>query len=249
MLKSIPDPGFFGDDGSADPALAAALAAYAAGTGEPGDVHRALAGRRVMVGVVAIAQDVGEAGPLGLRVEKNTDMSVVTLRGRDGRMAMPAFTSLASLAAWYPEARPVPVEAEKACLAAIAEGAALVVLDPAGPVAFAVEGPALRALAQGRVPVPPLDDPAVIAAARAAVEDEREVALACLLPSADADAVLAFVVSAADPEATQALAQRLAARLAADPVLRDRLDRGLDLALLPAGTAAAGVVLVDRLLG
>jgi hypothetical protein len=32
-------------------------------------------------------------------------------------------------------------------------------------------------------------------------------------------------------------------------VLRERLGRGLDLALLPSGTAAAGVVLVDRLLG
>jgi hypothetical protein len=245
MLKSIPDPGFSGDDGTADPTLAAALAAYAAGTGGAADVHRALAGRRVMVGVVAVAQEVDEAG-----VEKSTDMSVVTLRGSDGRTAMPAFTSLATLAAWYPQARPVPVEAERACLAAIAEGADLVVLDPAGPVAFPVEGPALRALAQGRVPVPPVEDPAVAAAARAAVEGERDVALAWLVPSDDADAVLALVATPGlGPDATAAVAQRVAARLAADPVLRERLDRGLDLALVPLGTAPAGVVLVDRLVG
>ena len=227
MSKHIPDPGFAGDDGSADPALVAALAAWAAG-GPADPVYAALVEGRVMVPVVARAVNVDAI----TGADSETDMMLVTIRGEDGRTALPAFTSLAALVAWNDEARPVPVAASTACLSTVAEQGELLVLDPGGPVTFPVEGPALRALAQKRVPVPPLADPEVAAAVAAVAQAEPAITRHRLVASeADADAVLVFGLrTGADPAA---VAQALAGRLARDPVLRERLDRGLELAYFP----------------
>lgn len=227
MSKHIPDPGFAGDDGGADPALVAALAAWAAG-GPADPVYAALVDGRVMVPVVARAVNVDAI----TGADKETDMMLVTIRGEDGRTALPAFTSLAALVAWNAEARPVPVAASTACLSTVAEQGELLVLDPGGPVTFPVEGPALRALAQKRIPVPPLADPQVAEAVAAVAQTEPAITRHRLVASeADADAVLVFGLrQGADPAA---VAQALAARLAQDPVLRERLDRGLELAYLP----------------
>lgn len=227
MSKHIPDPGFAGDDGGADPALVAALAAWAAG-GPADPVYAALVDGRVMVPVVARAVNVDAI----TGADKETDMMLVTIRGEDGRTALPAFTSLAALVAWNAEARPVPVAASTACLSTVAEQGELLVLDPGGPVTFPVEGPALRALAQKRIPVPPLADPQVAEAVAAVAQAEPAITRHRLVASeADADAVLVFGLrQGADPAA---VAQALAARLAQDPVLRERLDRGLELAYLP----------------
>ncbi|GAA0626215.1 SseB family protein [Sporichthya brevicatena] len=228
MQRSIPDPGFAGDDGSADPTLAVALSAWAAG-GPPGPVYAALVGGRVMVPVVARAVNVDVI----TGADKETDMMLVTIQGEDGRTALPAFTSLAALVDWNPEARPVPVAATTACLSTVAEQGDLLVLDPGGPVTFPVEGPALRAIAQGRVPVPPLEDPEVTAAVAAVVGAEPAVTRFRLAPSASADAVLVFAVTAGTDPVT--VAQGLAGALAEHPILRERLDLGLELALAAPG--------------
>jgi len=226
VQKSIPDPGFFGDDGSADPVLAVALAAWAAG-GSPDPVYAALVGGRVMVPVVAMAVNVD----VSTGADKETDMMLVTIQGDDGRTALPAFTSLAALTEWNPDARPVPVAVTTACLSTVAEQQELLVLDPGGPVTFPVEGPALRALAQGRVPVAPLADPEVGAAVDEVVAAHPDVTRHRLAPSEQADAVLVFAVrDGADPTE---VAQALAGELAGHPVLRERLDLGLELAYLP----------------
>lgn len=224
--KHIPDPGFAGDDGSADPVLAAALAEWAAG-GSPYPVYAALVGGRVMVPVVAMAVSVDAV----TGADKETDMMLITIQVEDGRTALPAFTSLAALTAWHAEARPVPVAATTACLSTVAEEQELMLLDPGGPVTFPVEGPALRAIAQSRVPVPPLEDPDVAAAVDEVVAGDPAVTQHRLAPSAEADAVLVFAVrEGADPTE---VASRLAGELAGHPILRERLDRGLELAYLP----------------
>lgn len=228
MSKHIPDPGFAGDDGSADPALVAALAAWAAG-GPADPVYAALVDGRVMVPVVARAVNVDAV----TGADKETDMMLVTIRGEDGRTALPAFTSLAALVAWNAEARPVPVAASTACLSTVAEQGELLVLDPGGPITFPVEGPALRALAQKRVPVPPLADPEVAAAVAAVAQAEPAITRHRLVASeSDSDAVLVFGLHAGTDPA--AVARALAGRLAQDPLLRERLDRGLELAYLPS---------------
>lgn len=233
--KNIPDSGFSDDDGSADPRLSAALAAWAEDRTAVGPVLAALEGARLLVPVVAVLGEV-EEGENGLRREKTSDMAVPTLKA-GARTALPAFTSTDSLARWDPEARPVAVPLHQALRAAAHEKADTVVLDLAGPVAFELTGPALLALAEGRTSTDPLADPAVVAAVRAAVAAEPEVLSAHLGPG-QADGTLALVL---DPAAVPAEAARaVARRLAADETLRARLVRGLDLALLPAGTTPPG---------
>jgi len=144
----IPDPGFAGDDGSADPALAAALEAYRSGTGDRAGVLATLGSARLMVPVVAVLGSV-EYDDAGLAHDKTSDMAAVLLTRPDGRRGLLAFTSAERLASWDPEARPVPVTAATAAQAAVQEQADALVIDVAGPVRYAVEGDDLRAVAAG----------------------------------------------------------------------------------------------------
>ncbi|AJT68253.1 hypothetical protein T261_6643 [Streptomyces lydicus] len=236
MQKNIPDPGFSNDDGSADPALAAALAAYDSDRTTEPKLLSALAGARVLVPVVAVLGEV-ETGPDGLRREKTSDMAVPTLTAPDGRRALPAFTSMDTLQRWRPDARPVAVPMRQALLAAAHEKADTVVVDLAGPVTYQLTGAALRALAEGRDTADPLADPAVTDALRTLLAAEPAVLVAHLVPSDETDATLAVGLA---PDAAPAEAvQRLARSLATDEVLRERLVHGLDLALLPPGAERA----------
>ncbi|MFJ8822028.1 SseB family protein [Streptomyces sp. NPDC102467] len=233
--KNIPDPGFSDDDGTADPRLADALAAWSQERTAHGPVLAALKDARLLVPVVAVLGEV-EEDENGLRREKTSDMAVPTLKAGN-RTALPAFTSTRSLALWDPEARPVAVPLHQALQAAAHEKADTVVLDLAGPVPYEITGAALYALAEGRSNADPLADPAVTGAVRAAVAAEPAVRRAHLGPGA-ADGVLALVIEpGADPATT---AQAVARRIAADETLRARLVRGLDLALLPAGATPPG---------
>ncbi|MFE2986448.1 SseB family protein [Streptomyces sp. NPDC059262] len=239
--KNIPDPGFSDDDGSADPRLSAALAAWAEDRTAHGPVLAALKEARLLVPVVAVLGEV-EEDENGLRREKTSDMAVPTLKAGD-RKALPAFTSTAALALWDPEARPVAVPLHQALQAAAHEQADTVVIDLAGPVAYELSGAALRAANEGRTTADPLADPAVTEAIRAAVAAEPGVRRAHLGPGS-ADGILALVLDpSADPAET---ARAVAGRIAADETLRARLVRGLDLALLPAGTTPPGEPLYVR---
>ncbi len=148
MSRTIPDPGFADDDGAPDPALTAALAAYGAGTMAYADALAALLDARLLVPVVAVLGEV-EVDEAGLAHDKSSDMAAVLLQRPDGRRGLLAFTGQASLDAWDPAARPVPVTAATAARAALQEDAAALVVDVAGPVRLAVEGEDLRALAAG----------------------------------------------------------------------------------------------------
>jgi SseB protein N-terminal domain len=145
----VPDPGFPDDTGEVDPRLRHALTAYAAA---PDDVAAyaaaltALAGSRLLVPVVAVLGEV-EVDEQGLAHDKSSDMAAVLLTGRDGRRALLAFTGVEPMGRWRPDARPVPVTPRDAARAAVAEGAAALVVDVAGPVTLAVEGHPLRVLA------------------------------------------------------------------------------------------------------
>jgi hypothetical protein len=157
-MRSIPDPGFAGDDGAVDPAVAAALAAYdGAGTDEPSAHLEAIAAiqdSRLLVPVVAMLDEVEPTGSEGLPREKSSDMAAVLMTGRDGRTALLAFTGTATLDRWAQsyaggEARPVPVPARQAAAAALQDQATALLVDVAGPVLFVIEDENLRSLAAG----------------------------------------------------------------------------------------------------
>jgi hypothetical protein len=148
-MRSLPDPGFAGDDGTASPPVVEALSAYAEDPdGRHPDALAVLQDARVLVPVVAVLGEA-ETDERGLTRDKTSDMAAVLMRGQDGRTALLAFTGAGSLQRWNPDARPVPVTARDAARAARQDGADALVVDVAGPVLFVVEGEDLAALADG----------------------------------------------------------------------------------------------------
>ncbi|MEU7744165.1 SseB family protein [Nonomuraea sp. NPDC049158] len=145
-MPSIPQPLDPGDDGTAAPAVAAALASYERGAAEATEVLNALTGARLLVPVVALLTE-SEVGEHGLRQEKESEMALPKLVGKDGREAVPVFTGAESLARWRPDARPIQATLLQVCRAAAGERVAAVVVDVAGPVPFVIEGGVLEALA------------------------------------------------------------------------------------------------------
>ena len=248
--RSLQPTGFEGDDGSADPALIAALSAARRDEAAIYPAYAALSGRRVLVPVVAVlgeSEAAGTAGPDGqpLRRDKDSDMAVITLVAGDGVKALPAFTSVQALAEWgasagYPQARPIPVSVETAAAAALQEQASVLLLDLGGPGQFEVSGSALRAFAQGRRPLPPAVDPEVMDGIKAVLEGVPEVAKvldsARLGQAAEDVTVLALgFAPGVDPERLAEPMRRVAERISEDPLLRDRLSGGLQIVLAADG--------------
>jgi SseB protein N-terminal domain len=162
------------DHGDADPAVAAALEAYAAGLGGEHAVLVALADSRLLIPVVSVLADMVSADtvqaarasdpavvPGGTNAgDKRSEVAVPSLVGHDGRLALVAFTCADSLRRWQPGARPVPVPASGVFQTAVAESSA-VVIDVAGPVPVTIEGTRLAALAAGRAVPDMHEDPDV----------------------------------------------------------------------------------------
>jgi SseB protein N-terminal domain len=177
---------FRGDRGAAEPPVTAALAAYQAGQGSEQAALTALAASRLLVPVVAVladgtAADGTAADGTPAKGDKDSEMMLPTLIGRDGRSAVLAFTGVDALARWRPDARPVPAEADRVWRAAVADACA-VVIDVAGPVPLAIEGARLAALAAGQPVPPPHEDPDVRAEVQAAVAAEPAIAGFTLAP-------------------------------------------------------------------
>lgn len=136
------------DDGAADPALRALLAAAATGTVPATEALLRLQDARLLVPVVAVLGEQ-ETGEDGLRRDKSSDMAAVLVTGSRGGRALLAFTGTDSLHRWDQAARPVPVAAAVAASAAVQEQAAALVVDIAGPAPLTVRGRDLQALAAG----------------------------------------------------------------------------------------------------
>src|ERR1700722_8215050 len=123
-----------GDTGDADPAVTAILAAYQAGEATEHAALSAVAAARLLVPIVAILAEANDDG-----TEKETEMALPTLIGKDGRAAVIAFTGADTLRQWRQDARPVPVPGPRLWAAARTEADA-VVMDIAGPAPLSVEG-------------------------------------------------------------------------------------------------------------
>jgi hypothetical protein len=198
-----------GDTGGADPAVTAALAAYAAGAAAEHAVLTAVAASRLLVPVVAVLAEANDDG-----TEKETEMALPTLIGNDGRKAVIAFTGTDAVKRWRQDARPVPVPAPQLWPAVAAEQADAVVIDVAGPVPLVIEGARLRALADGAPPPLPHEDPDIRAEVAAVTADFT-------LEPGGPDADLTITLKAKDLAAARAAAEAIAARLA------PRLRRGI----------------------
>lgn len=228
------DERFRDDQGSADAAVSAALAAFAAGTGSEQAALEALAETRLLVPVVAVLadgrQDAAEPVPGG-RGEKASEMAMPAIVGRDGRRALPAFTCQEALHRWQRDARPVPVPAQGVWQSAVQESHA-VIIDIAGPVPLAVEGARLAALAAG-VAIPALhEDPDVW---RLAASVAGRIAPGSRVKLSAPPVGLDFTLELASPEGV------------AGPVPDDVANRIAEaLAGLLAARARAGIAVVRR---
>jgi hypothetical protein len=217
---------FRGDRGTADPELTAVLAAYQSGQASEQAALAALAAARLLVPVIAVLADGATASGQG---DKDSEMMLPTLIGRDGRAAVLAFTGMDALARWRPDARPVPAEADRVWRAAVSDGCA-VVIDVAGPVPIAVDGARLAALAAGQPAPSAHEDPDVRTAVQAAVSAERALAGFSLAPGRPDGPDLAVVLRLAKnaPDSGPAV-NRAAAGIAAR--LATRLRRGIEVVI------------------
>ena len=225
--RRIPDPGFAGDTGGADPTLAAALEAVAADPGRAPEVLAALHGARVLAAVGAVATETAP-GAGGLAADKEADIALALLDDGAGRRALPVFSSVATLARWDPRARPVPVEGPRAAAVAQAEGAQDLVVDLAGPVPVVLGEREVRALLRPVPTVPAYADEELVRALRAVLGHEPALSAAWIGPAPGSTPGSAWPWRrTSDPAVVaHAVAGRLAA-LARASVL------GLDLAVVP----------------
>ncbi|MHA7191594.1 SseB family protein [Arthrobacter sp. MDT2-16] len=182
---------FDDDDGTADPALAAAVAGLLGApdrsVDQPGPRERAvfsaLTTARVFIPIVARLAQPGE-GVSGVQSDKEAEMALVTLTAPDGRRALPVFSSTRALERWHPDARPVAAYAARAALAAAAEDAELMVLDPGADLTVVVRRPAVWALARQIRWTPSYEDPALAALVETAARGEQDVLAVALRPAA-----------------------------------------------------------------
>jgi len=219
-----------GDDGTAPPHVIEAIRRFRMREVGAPEVVAVLHAARLLVPLVAVRGDEG-VGAHGQLVDKTQELSIVTVRGPDGRAVLPAFTSVAALQAWDPAARPIPIEAPRVALAAASEGTPLVVVDAGSDTEFAVRRPALRALATGERWLPSFEDPDVASAVEVAAREHPEVAAVDVGPG-DPDARLSgpeLLVGVGlrpglDAGALERLLRDLQERWAADAVVAERVD-------------------------
>lgn len=218
------------DDGSADPRLVEAVARFR--TREVGmpEVVAALGTARLLVPLVTHRGEEG-IGAHGQVVDKTQELALVTVAGPDGRAVLPVFSSVDTMRVWNPLARPVPVAAPQAALAAAADELGALVLDPRSPTEFALRRTAFEALATGTAFVPCFLDERVLDAIFTATATEAVVRGVQLAPG-DPDARLAgpeLIVkltldAGLDRADLDALLARLGDAWAASEVIANRVD-------------------------
>lgn len=215
---------FAGDDGSTPPDLADAFATQV--PHRLGAVVEALRGARVLIPVVANIDEMQEPSYDGEVVgEKTSHAAMVTVEAPDGRAALPVFSSTAALTAWRSDARPVPVEARKAALAAGTEADSLLVLDPGTPEGTLIPSHAVAAIATGQEWSNPLLDSDVHAAVAAAVEAIPAAVRAEVRPGKDAEIRIVLALTPGlDKVAVLNASQQMSSALASTPMITQRID-------------------------
>ncbi len=217
------------DDGSAPAAYLEGMRAFRAGTLSASGLADIVRGCRFLIPLVAVAGEVGENAD-GQRIDKSQELSIITVAGPDGRPILPVFSSIAAMASWRADARPVPAEAQRVALAAASEGTDRVVID-AGGDGLVLPRPAVWAIARGTRWVPAVDDPEVLdAIARPAEEHPEIVAVAPVagdpeLRGSGPEIVVRLAVAAGvGADRLRDAIGAMSARWASDPLVAERVD-------------------------
>ena len=230
-----PNP-FSGDDGTVQPAMAAALAREDDGERVVAVVEAMRTGR-VIVPVVAHEHPGtdadGNVAPHAAEKFRSGDRSgdamasaaMVSVRTPDGRSALPVFSSVAAMQTWNAGSRPVPVEATRAALSAVQESDSLLVLDPGNEVTVLVPRPAVWALAQQQPWTPSWADPELPGVAVEALRGITELLGVRLERGSTAELrVVVAVRTGLDKDQLRDVVGRTSRALSDHPVLRERVD-------------------------
>jgi len=210
------------DDGTADPALLAALSAFRAREGGQGAVVDAYRSARLLIPLIADKGDHG-IGAHGLEVDKTQELSIVTVAAPDGRAVLPVFTSVEAMARWDASARPVPADGVRTALAAADDDTELIVIDPGSDTEFVLRRPAVWAIAQSKAWEPSHSSPEVFRGLQESIGGELAVLDLAVEPG-DPDArlrgpeliVRLHLIDGLESAELDAVLQRLARRWASD---------------------------------
>jgi len=155
--RSFEQNAFADDDGKTPKALGAALADHPI---DKSALVAALTDSRLLIPLIATLGE-SEQGPHGQLVDKSAELAIVAVATPDKQTAIPVFSSVADMAKWKSDARPVPASAQRVALAAASEGHSRIILNPATD-AVALRTPALEAIAKREQWFPPHKDPWVL---------------------------------------------------------------------------------------
>jgi hypothetical protein len=186
--RSFQDNPHAGDTGETPADVAAALADWRTGAGTFTAVVARLAANRFLIPLVAHAGDDFDSDNPVME-DKVQELSVVTVAGPNGEKVIPVFTSAAAMKAWNPEARPIPIEAQRVALAAASEQTDRLVLNP-GTDSVVIRRPVVWAIAQGVDYTAPWESPEFAAETRdalAGIDNLVEIGVAPGDPNATGD--------------------------------------------------------------
>lgn len=235
-LKPFPHTSAFaGDDGSTPEPLELAYSQDQPNRIEA--VVEALRRVRVLIPVVANVEEMEEPEYEGQVVgDKRSHAAMVTVETPDGRAALPVFSSTEAMAAWRQDARPVPVEAPKAALAAGTEADSLLVLDPGGPQATLIPSQAVAAIATGQEWANPLLDEQVHTAIAEIVDAIPNAVQAEVLPGQTSQIRIVLALRPGlDRVGVVNASNQMSAALGSTPVITEKID-SLELRITTAKT-------------
>jgi len=235
--RSFDPNAFAADDGSAPVAYTEALAAFHSlpeNAAERAAAHAvvvdAVRTSRFLIPLVAEAGDEG-LNAEGLRVDKTQELAVVHVEGPDGQTVLPVFSSVAAMADWRADARPVPADGLRVAASALLDNCDAVVIDATSDTEIVLRRPTLRAIAAQQPWTPPQADPQVEEQVGLAVSGDPRIS-AFTLATGDAQASgfghdLIIQVSLEPGLSSQEFRQLLAdfsARLGQSQTLTERVD-------------------------
>lgn len=137
------------DSGETPADVAQRLVAWRAKTGTFTDLVATISTSRFLIPLVTHAGDDFDVDNPVME-DKVQELSVVTVAGPDGERVIPAFTSVVAMRAWNPDARPIPIDAQRVALAAASEQTERIVVNP-GSDSIVLRRPVVWSIAQGHL--------------------------------------------------------------------------------------------------
>lgn len=166
--RSFEANAFADDNGSAPPEFLAAITEFRSHeylSDERAHAHahvvEVITTSRLLAPLIAEAGDIGLTGE-GHKVDKTQELALVYVGGPNGEKTLPVFSNVASMYAWNPDARPIPVDGLRVAASVLHDGGEMVVIDPGSDTEIALRAKTLEAMATGRAWVPNQIDPDVV---------------------------------------------------------------------------------------